>query len=112
MITLIEDLVQIKAYKEETIYLAASLADRYLVNLVIKNLSIPCLIKLAVIATKIATKLEEPMQPSYDKMIHLLSTNWNVTLIKKELIDLERKIIFQLDFDLHFTSPIPFLERF
>ena len=37
MITLIEDLNRIKEYKEETLYLAASLGDRYLVNLAVKN---------------------------------------------------------------------------
>jgi len=45
-------------------YLSASLADRYLVNLVVKNERAPCLIKLAVIATLMAAKLEEPIQPS------------------------------------------------
>ena len=61
MITLIEDLNRVKEYKEETLYLAASLVDRYLVNLAVKNRLAPCLIKLAVIATLIAVKLEEPI---------------------------------------------------
>lgn len=61
MITLLEDLNRLKAYKEETLYLAASLADRYLVNLAVKNLPAPCLIKLAVITTLMAAKLEEPI---------------------------------------------------
>lgn len=37
MITLIEDLNRLKNYKEETLYTAASLADRFLVNLAVKN---------------------------------------------------------------------------
>lgn len=61
MITLIEDLNRIKGYKEGTLYLAASLVDRYLVNLAVKDQPAPCLIKLAVIATLMAAKLEEPM---------------------------------------------------
>ena len=93
-------------------YLSASLADRYLVNLVVKNERAPCLIKLAVIATLMAAKLEEPIQPSYRQMVHFINTNWSVTLVYKELIQLEHEIIVKLDFDLHFTSPIPFLERF
>lgn len=36
IITLITDLTRLKMYKEETMYLAASLADRYLVNLLLK----------------------------------------------------------------------------
>ena len=37
MITLLEDLNKQKGYKEETLYLAASLCDRLLVNLAVKN---------------------------------------------------------------------------
>lgn len=58
MITLLEDLNKNKQYKEETLYLAASLADRYLVNLAVKGEKAPCLITLAVISTLMAAKLE------------------------------------------------------
>ena len=112
MITLLEDLNRIKQYKEETLYLAASLVDRYLVNLAVKNQVAPCLIKLTVIMTLMAAKLEEPMQPSYNRMVRLVANDWNVTMEKKDLIDLEEDIIRQLDFDLLYDGPIPFLERF
>jgi hypothetical protein len=58
MITLMEDLHRVKSYKEETFYLATSLADRFLVNLAVKNLKPPCLIKLSIICTLMAAKLE------------------------------------------------------
>lgn len=58
MITLLEDLHRLKAYKEDTLYLAASLCDRYLVNLAVKGQPAPCLIKLAIITTLMAAKLE------------------------------------------------------
>ena len=45
-------------------------------------------------------------------MVLLVAKDWNVKLVKKELIDLEKDIVRQLDFDLHYTGPIPFLERF
>lgn len=61
MITLLEDLNRLKNYKEETLYLAASLCDRYLVNLAVKNQKAPCLIRLTVIATLMASKLEQPV---------------------------------------------------
>ena len=92
--------------------MAASLCDRYLVNLAINNMRAPCLIKLAIICTLMAAKLDQPVQPSYRRMINLVSTEWQVTVTKKELFDLEESIICMLDFDLHFTGPIPFLERF
>ena len=112
MVTLLEDLNRLKEYKEETLYLAASLCDRYLVNLAVKNAQAPCLIKLAIICTLMGAKLEQPIQPSYNRMIRLVATEWNVSVTKQELTDLEESIIRMLDFDLHFTGPITFLERF
>lgn len=51
MVTLLEALNHEKGYKEETLYLATSLADRFLVNLVIESIQtgaqqseMPCLI--------------------------------------------------------------------
>lgn len=35
MVTLIEELNRLKAYKEQTFFLACSLADRYLVNIAV-----------------------------------------------------------------------------
>lgn len=112
MITLIEDLNRLKQYKEETLYLAASLCDRYLVNLAIKNLKAPCLIKLAIISTLMAAKLEQPVQPSFNRMIKLVAAEWSFTVTKQELIDLEENIVKTLDFDLQQAGPIAFLERF
>lgn len=45
-------------------------------------------------------------------MVRLVNAEWSVTATKFELIDLEESIIRMLDFDLHFTGPVPFLERF
>ena len=47
-----------KKYKPETLYLAASLCDRYLVNLAIKQVKAPSLIILSVVCTLMAAKLE------------------------------------------------------
>ena len=45
-------------------------------------------------------------------MVSLVETQWGVTVVKKDLIDLEEKIIKTLDFELHFFCPIFFLERY
>lgn len=45
-------------------------------------------------------------------MVRLVKQQWNITIEKQDLFDLEEKIIRTLDFDLHYVSPIPFLERF
>jgi len=58
MVTLLEALNLEKDYKEETLFLATSLADRYLVNLAIFNEKPPCLIQLAIVCTLMSAKLE------------------------------------------------------
>jgi len=55
-----------------------SLCDRYLVNLAIKNYAAPSLIVLAVSATLMAAKLEEPLQPNYGRMVRLVKREWDV----------------------------------
>ena len=112
MITLLEALNTQKKYKLETLYLALSLCDRYLVNLAIANETAPSLITLAVTATLMAAKLEEPLQPNYSRMVRLVKSQWDVPMTKLELVNLEERIIKSLDFELHFAGPVPFLERY
>lgn len=69
MILLVEELVRLKCYNEETLYLAVSIADRYLVNLAVAKEKAPCLVTLSVTCLLIAAKIEEPISPSYLAMI-------------------------------------------
>ena len=69
MILLMEDLVRSKGYNLETLYLAVSIADRYLVNLAVQREKAPCLVTLSVTCLLIAAKIEEPISPSYLAMI-------------------------------------------
>ena len=82
MITLMEDLNRMKDYKEDTLFLAASIADRYLVNLAVKQVAPPCLIRLAIICTLMAAKLEQPIQPSFNRMVKLVAEQWDVNLTR------------------------------
>ena len=61
MVLLLEELHNIKNYKVETLYLAVSLADRYLVKLALKKTRAPCLVTLAITCLLMAAKLEEPL---------------------------------------------------
>ena len=61
MITVIIEVHRIKNYKEETLYLACNLADRYLALLTILQKPSPCLIRLAFVCILMAAKLEEPV---------------------------------------------------
>lgn len=58
MIILIEELNQLKEYKIETLYLAVSIADRYLVNIAVQGKAAPNLISLAVVSILMAAKME------------------------------------------------------
>ena len=53
-----------------------------------------------------AAKIEEPISPSFERMINLLK-KYDITNIKKQnLIDLEESIIKKLDFSLRDVSSI------
>ena len=58
MVSLIEELHTIKQYKIETLYLAVSLADRYLVYIAFSDKKAPCIVTLAVTCVLIAAKIE------------------------------------------------------
>ena len=61
---------QVKNYKIETLYLAISIADRYLVNLVIRFEDKPVdLSSLAVASLFVAAKIEQPFRPSLDRLV-------------------------------------------
>ena len=89
MVRLIEELAYMKDYKLETIFIAVSLADRYLVNIAIKGDPAPCLIPLAVVCVLMAAKLEQPVSPNFNRLIHLLHENHQIRLKKQDLIDME-----------------------
>ena len=61
MVQLIEKIQKIKEYKEETYFLAVSLADRYLVHIAVHGQEMPSLISLGVTAILMAAKLEQPI---------------------------------------------------
>ena len=112
MVMLIEYMNNCKGYKIETLYLAVSLADRYLVNMAISGEEAPCLISLGMICILIAAKLEEPVSPSYNFLIKTMSDQHKVIVAKDDLLRLEEKILVALEFSCHHISPIPFLERY
>ena len=78
MVFLIEEIHRLKEYKEETFYTAVSLADRYLVYLTVSNQQPPCLIRLAIITCLMAAKLDQPISPSFKRMMRLVKKEWDV----------------------------------
>ena len=112
MIAIIEELHRAKGYKDETLLLAVSVADRYLVNLTVLSRQPPDLTSLAVISLLLGAKLEQPMHPSFNIMIKLLYEKQRIVVKKETLLWLEKDILTTLEFSMHYVSAIPFLERF
>ena len=112
MIILIQNLHKAKEYKEETLHLAGSIADRYLASLASKNQEAPDFIALSTICLLLAAKLEQPMSPSFLRMINLLPEEQRAKINKQKLVVLEETIIKELNFQMHFAGPIPYLNRF
>jgi hypothetical protein len=59
-----------------------------------------------------AAKLEQPISPSFTRMIGLLTEQEQRFVTKAQLISLEADILFQLGFDFNFSGPMQSLERF
>ena len=67
---------------------------------------------LATVAILIAAKIEQPISPSFNRMIKLLPKSQQFQVGKEDLIDLEEQIVKTLEFDFSYASPITFLERY
>lgn len=59
LIVVVEELIRLKEYKEETFYIACSIADRYILSLAKSNHQPECLMNLAVTVVLISAKLEQ-----------------------------------------------------
>lgn len=109
---LIQNLHKAKEYKEETLHLAGSIADRYLASLSLKNQEVPDSVTLATICLLLAAKLEQPMSPSFQRMVNLLPEETRAAVTKQRLVAMEESIIKELNFQMHYAGPIPYLCRF
>lgn len=70
------------------------------------------MISLATVSVLMAAKLEQPMSPSFNKMISLLTIEEKKYVNKRALIDLEAQILMTLGFDFNFPGPIQSMERY
>jgi len=60
----------------------------------------------------LAAKLEQPISPSFSRMITLLSEEERASVTKQQIADLEAHILITFGFDLNFPNPINPMERF
>lgn len=91
--------------RQETLFLTINLIDRYLgvADITRKSLQL-----VGVSAMLIACKYEEIYPPVANDFVYI--TDYAYT--KEEILAMESTILVTLDFDVHFTSSLRFLERF
>ena len=96
----------------ETLFTACSIFDRYLLSIDWKSYHRNNICKLAVISLLMAAKLEQPVSPSFNKMINLLSPQEKETVDKENLLDMEIEILRTLNLNFIMPGPIQSMERF
>ena len=100
------DLHQKKDYKVETLFIATSIFDRYIHAIGVQNFMKHQVVNLATISILMAAKLEQPISPSFTRMINLLTEDEKKFVSKQQLIDLEYHILQILGFDFNFPGPV------
>lgn len=101
-----------KEYKNDTIFMAANIFDRYLMHVGHWNIPVKQVVCLFTISMLLAAKIEQPIQPSYNRMIKLLNKKEKQLVTKDSLIDLEYEILFMFGCDFNFHGPIHFVDRY
>jgi hypothetical protein len=101
-----------KKYKIETLFMAVNIFDRYLITVGHWNIDLAKQVQLGVICMILAGKLEQPMQPCYDRMTqYLVQSEKDLTTIQN-LEAMENEILIRFGFDFNFQGPVQFIERY
>lgn len=101
-----------KEYKDETIFLAAIIFDKYLSKLGLLNFKKRDLTLLSTTCMLLSAKMYQPLTPSFSAMIRLLLEKENEIVTKDQIIELEAHILITLGFDLNFPNPFTLMERY
>jgi hypothetical protein len=101
-----------KEYKNETLFVATSIFDRYINYVGASNFPKSQIVCLSTISILLAAKLEQPISPSFTRMISLLTEEEKKLVTKQKLIDLETNILITFGFDFNFPGPIQSMERY
>ena len=109
---LLQELAFFRNYRIETLFLAVNLADRFLVYMQQAREKAPNLVILTVTTFLLAAKVEQTVQPSFNRIIAYLEKFHATTIKKQQIINLEEKILRALNFELLYVSPFAFLGRF
>lgn len=103
---------ELKEYKGETLFVAAAIFDRYLSTIGVlkfKKQHIPLLSTTCVL---LAAKLEQPISPSFSRMISILPDEERDFVTKEQIVDLEAHMLITFGFDFNFPNPLHSMERY
>lgn len=101
-----------KQYRLETLFTAASVFDRYLASVGHWTFPTEKIVTLATISMLLAAKLEQPVQPSFARMIIHLTEEEKKIVTKDELAKLEHDILTRLGFEFNFSGLMDFIQRY
>ena len=101
-----------KRYRNETLFVACSILDRYLSVFGWYNFPREKMCLLATVSMLMAAKLEQPISPSFSKMISLLSEVEKKQVSIDSMIKLVAEILVILSFDFNFASPYQSMDRY
>ncbi len=85
MVILMEEISNLKSYRQETLYSAVSIADHYLASLSPRDEISPCLVQLGITCLWIASKLEEPVETRINCLIKYVANRYNVILVIQDM---------------------------
>ncbi|XP_073494046.1 cyclin-P [Phyllobates terribilis] len=102
---LVDWVVQVHEYlclQDETLYLAVFLMNSYMK---VHKICTPLLQLLAASCLYIACKMEERLIPEPAELCFMMEDAFS----KKELLKMEKKVLYRLRFELHYIQPLHFL---
>lgn len=101
-----------KEYRNETLFTACNIFDRYLGTVRPENFPNKHICRLSTISILLAAKMEESIQPSFDMMIDLLTEKEQQSLSQSKLKKLEKDILVRLGFNLNYVGPVEYISRY
>ena len=93
-------------------FIAAGILDRYIHMTGPQNFPKSQMVNLATICVLMSAKLEQPISPSFTRMINLLTDDEKRYVSKSSLIELEAQILAKMGFDFNFPGPMQPMERY
>lgn len=101
-----------KSYKKETLFTAVSIFDRYLATIDFFTYPRTQVLVLGVISLLMGAKIEEPIAPSFNRMLGMLDEESQRKIRKEDLVLLEIELISVLGFDFGVPGPMQPLLRY